>query len=344
MEEFVFCKGGGCTAKLGPAILNRVLEGLPKQERDVNLLVGFDSRDDAAVYRISDDLAYVATLDFFPPMVEDPFIFGQIAAANAMSDVYAMGGRVATALNIVCFPQDGDLNVLGKIMMGGAEKVAEAGASLAGGHSIDDAGVKYGLSVNGLVDPRKIYTNIGAKPGDALILTKKLGVGLICTAARVGQAPVGALDEAVRSMTTLNKYAAEACQGFDIHACTDVTGFGLLGHLHEMMHGELRCAVDASAVPVFKAALRCADEFLLTAAAQRTRNYLEGVVFFADEVSFATQEVLFDPQTSGGLLIAIGQDQAADLVEKLREAGCPAKQFGKVHENADHEITVYGRA
>lgn len=344
MEEFVFCKGGGCTAKLGPAILNRVLDMLPDGARDERLLVGYDSRDDAAVYRISDDLAYVATLDFFPPMVEDPYVFGQIAAANAMSDVFAMGGRVTTALNIVCFPQDGDLNVLGRIMMGGAEKVAEAGASMAGGHSLDDTGVKYGLAVNGLVDPRRVYTNTGGRAGDVLILTKRLGVGLICTAARVGQAPEGALDDAVESMTMLNKYAAQACEGFDIHACTDVTGFGLLGHLHEMMRGELHCTVDASRVPVFKSALSCADEFLLTAAAQRSRNYLEGYVFFTEEVSFATQEVLFDPQTSGGLLIALGEDEAPELVEKLREAGCPAEQFGRICKNAEHEITVFGNA
>lgn len=344
MEEFVFCKGGGCTAKLGPAILNRVLEQLPKEGRDERLLVGYDSRDDAAVYQVSADLAYVATLDFFPPMVDDPYDFGQIAAANAMSDVFAMGGRVTTALNIVCFPQDADLNILGKILMGGAEKVAEAGASLAGGHSIDDSGVKYGLSVNGLVDPRRVYTNTGGREGDALVLTKRLGVGLICTAARVGQVPAGALEEAVESMKTLNMRAALACAGFDIHACTDVTGFGLLGHLHEMMHGELCCNVDAGKVPVFKAALACADEFLFTAAAQRNRNYLEKDVFFTDEVSFATQEVLFDPQTSGGLLIALSPDEAPELVEKLRLAGCPAQQFGVIRKKEGHEITVYGNA
>ena len=174
-EPIVFCKGGGCTAKLGPGVLERVLSRLPKGEPDPALLVGFDSRDDGAVFRVSDDLAVIQTLDFFPPMVEDPYLFGQIAAANALSDVYAMGGEVKTALNIVCFPEKMDLNVLGRILQGGAEKVAEAGGSLVGGHSIADDGVKYGLSVMGFVDPKRILTNVGAAPGDRLILTKKLG-------------------------------------------------------------------------------------------------------------------------------------------------------------------------
>ena len=204
-EPIVFCKGGGCTAKLGPGVLERVLSRLPKGEPDPALLVGFDSRDDGAVYRVSDDLAVIQTLDFFPPMVEDPYLFGQIAAANALSDVYAMGGEVKTALNIVCFPEKMDLNVLGRILQGGAEKVAEAGGSLVGGHSIADDGVKYGLSVMGFVDPKRILTNVGAAPGDRLILTKKLGVGLVCTAARVGQASALDLEEAVTSMTTLKR-------------------------------------------------------------------------------------------------------------------------------------------
>ena len=204
-KEIVFCKGGGCTAKLGAGVLNRVLEKLPKGPRDENLLIGYDSRDDAAVYKISDDAAFVQTLDFFPPMVEDPYVFGQIAAANALSDIYAMGGEVKTALNIVCFPETMDLNILGKIMQGGSEKVIEAGGTLAGGHSIQDTDVKYGLSVTGLVHPDKIYSNNGGHPGDVLILTKKLGVGIICTANRVGEAAEEEMGEAVASMTQLNR-------------------------------------------------------------------------------------------------------------------------------------------
>ncbi|MGN0133921.1 MAG: selenide, water dikinase SelD, partial [Anaerotignum sp.] len=188
MDNIVFCKGGGCTAKLGAGVLSRVLGMLPKGPMDENLLIGYDSKDDAAVYRVSDDVAIVQTLDFFPPMVEDPYIFGQIAATNALSDVFAMGGDVKTALNIVCFPEDMDLNILGKILQGGAEKVIEAGGTLAGGHSIADDGVKYGLSVTGIIHPDHIYPNNMAETGDILILTKKLGVGIICTANRIGEA------------------------------------------------------------------------------------------------------------------------------------------------------------
>ena len=187
-DKIVFCTGGGCTAKLGAGVLSHILEKLPRGEKDPDLLVGYDSRDDAAVYRITDDIALVQTVDFFPPMVDDPYTFGQIAAANALSDVYAMGGEVKTALNLVCFPESMDLNILGEILRGGAEKVAEAGGILAGGHSIADTGVKYGLSVTGLVDPRRLTANDTGKPGDKLILTKALGVGLICTANRVGEA------------------------------------------------------------------------------------------------------------------------------------------------------------
>ena len=235
-KEKLFCKGGGCTAKLGAGILSRILSKLPQGPEDENLLVGYDSKDDAAVYKISDDIAFVQTLDFFPPMVDDPYTFGKIAATNALSDIYAMGGEVKTALNIVCFPEKMDLNILGKIMQGGAKKVNEAGATLAGGHSIADDSVKYGLSVMGLVNPDKIYENNKAEPTDILILTKKLGVGLVCNAQRVGQAFKGSMDEAIESMTTLNKKASEISRNYEIHACTDVTGFGFLGHLNEMIN------------------------------------------------------------------------------------------------------------
>ena len=213
-EKIVFCTGGGCTAKLGAGVLSRILEKLPRGEQDPNLLVGYDSKDDAAVYRITDDLALVQTVDFFPPMVDDPYTFGQIAAANALSDVYAMGGEVKTALNLVCFPESMDLNVLGEILRGGAEKVAEAGGILAGGHSIADTGVKYGLSVTGLVDPHRLTANDTGRPGDRLILTKALGVGLICTANRVGEAAPEQMEAAIRSMTTLNKTAAEIARQY----------------------------------------------------------------------------------------------------------------------------------
>lgn len=338
-EKNMFCKGGGCTAKLGAGVLSRVLERLPKGPENPALLVGYDSRDDAAVYQLSDDLAVVQTLDFFPPMVDDPYTFGQIAAANALSDIYAMGGTVKLALNIVCFPERMDLNVLGEIMRGGAEKVIEAGGILAGGHSIADTDVKYGLSVTGTVHPERIYSNNRGRPGDRLILTKRLGVGIICTANRVGEASPEAMEAAVASMTTLNKSAAELCRSYEIHACTDVTGFGFLGHLHEMMDGRLSCRIRARQVPVFPQALDYADEFLLTAAGQRNRNHVEPYVRF-EQIPFALQEVLYDPQTSGGLLIALGAEEAEELCAQLREIGLPAAVVGEVLEQAADEILV----
>ena len=338
-EKLVFCKGGGCTAKLGAGVLERVLSRLPKGPADPDLLIGFDSKDDAAVYRVSADTAIVQTLDFFPPMVDDPYTFGKIAATNALSDIYAMGGEVKTALNIVCFPEQMDLNVLGEIMRGGSEKVIEAGGTLVGGHSIADDSVKYGLSVMGTVHPDRIWPNNNGQPGDKLILTKRLGVGIVCTANRVGEASKEAMDAAVESMTTLNKYAAGCCRGYDVHACTDVTGFSFLGHLHEMLDGKLSCRVHAKSVPVIPQALDYADEFLLTAAGQRNRNHTGPFVRFED-IPFAMEEVLFDPQTSGGLLIAVRPDQAEELLAELREEGLPAGITGEIIEKRETEIYV----
>ncbi len=338
-DKIVFCKGGGCTAKLGAGVLSRVLEKLPKGKEDPALLIGYDSKDDAAVYQVSDEIAIVQTLDFFPPMVEDPYTFGKIAATNALSDIYAMGGTVKTALNIVCFPEKMDLNILGEIMRGGSEKVIEAGGTLAGGHSIADDSVKYGLSVMGTVHPDHIYPNNQGRPGDRLILTKKLGVGIICTADRVQEASKEAMEKAIESMTTLNKYAAEVCKDYEIHACTDVTGFSFLGHLHEMMDGNLSCIIHAEKVPVFTEALDYADEFLLTAAGQRNRNHTGPYVEFRD-ISFAMQEVLFDPQTSGGLLIAVNPAEAEELTQRLKSIGLPAETVGEITEKTAIEITV----
>ena len=338
-EPIVFCKGGGCTAKLGAGVLSRVLEKLPQGAADENLLIGYDSRDDAAVYRITEDLAIVQTLDFFPPMVDDPYTFGQIAAANALSDVYAMGGEVKTALNIVCFPEKMDLNVLGEIMRGGSEKVIEAGGTLVGGHSIADDSVKYGLSVMGMVDPKRMLANNTGRPGDLLILTKKLGVGILCTANRVGEASEEAMQEAIVSMTTLNKYAAEILRSYQVHACTDVTGFGFLGHLLEMLGGKLSAQIDCRCIPYFEEAVRHADEFLLTAAAQRNRNFVGERVCFRG-VPFAMEEILFDPQTSGGLLAAVAPEDAEAALRELQAAGLPAQLVGRLLEKGLTEIEV----
>ena len=325
---------------MGPGVLSHVLSKLPKCKFDPNLLIGFDSADDAAVYKVSDDIGVIQTVDFFPPMVEDPYIFGKIAATNALSDVYAMGGEVKTAMNIVCFPQSWDINMLGEILRGGSEKVIEAGGVLVGGHSINDVDVKYGLSVMGVVHPDKIYANNGGHPGDKLIITKKLGVGIISTAHRVGEATQEAMDQAIESMTSLNKYAAQCCKKYDVHGCTDITGFGFLGHLHEMVDGKLTCKVYADKLPVFPEALEYADEFLLTAVAQQNRNHVGRHVQFDEDISFAMQEVMFDPQSSGGLLIVLPADQADSLLADIQALGVPSAIVGEMMEPGRKEILV----
>ena len=325
---------------MGPGVLSHVLSKLPKCKYDPDLLIGFDSADDAAVYKVSDDIGVIQTVDFFPPMVEDPYTFGKIAATNALSDVYAMGGEVKTPMNIVCFPQSWDINMLGEILRGGSEKVIEAGGVLVGGHSINDVDVKYGLSVMGTVHPDKIYANNGGHPGDKLIITKKLGVGIISTAHRVGEATKEAMDAAIDSMTSLNKYAAQCCKKYDIHGCTDITGFGFLGHLHEMVDGKLSCKVYADQLPVFPEALEYADEFLLTAVAQQNRNHVGRHVKFDEDISFAMQEVMFDPQSSGGLLIVLPADQADALLADIRELGVPSAIVGEMMEPSGKEIYV----
>ena len=335
-EPIVFCKGGGCTAKLGPGALSRVLEKLPKPN-DPNLLIGFESSDDAAVYKLSDELAIVQTLDFFPPMVDDPHIFGQIAAANALSDIYAMGADFKTALNIVCFPEAMDLNILGQILLGGSEKVAEAGGVLVGGHSIADQDVKYGLSVTGTIHPDKVFANNACQQGDALILTKPLGVGIICTAARLKAASDEALAEAIRSMTTLNKYASEIARKYRTHACTDVTGFGFLAHLCEMLGDKYSAIIKKDNVPLIPQSLDYADEFYITAAGQRNRNFI-GAKVELSACSFAMQELLFDPQTSGGLLISIDSSDAEAALSELKALGLACGIVGKVTDKQDKSV------
>ena len=338
MSDIIFCKGGGCTAKLGAGALNRVLSKLEKR-KDEHLLVGFDSSDDGAVYQINDTQAIVSTLDFFPPMIEDPYTFGAIAATNAMSDIYAMGGEVLTALNIVCFPENLDLNILGKILQGGNDKVIEAGGTLAGGHSIVDEDIKYGLSVTGIVNPQKIYKNNGCQKGDALILTKKLGVGIIMTAHRIGKAEKEVMAEAVESMTYLNKYAAEILKDYPVHACTDVTGFGFLVHLSEMLDGAYSASIDGGSIPYFDACEEYVEEFYLTAAAQKNRNHIGDQVKFEGD-DFVLEEILFDPQTSGGLLVSVGPEYAQEIADKMREKGMPAQIVGYVTDKPEHTIFV----
>lgn len=339
-EPIVFCKGGGCTAKLGPAVLSRVLSQIPKV-KDENLLIGYDSSDDAAVYKLTEDLAIVQTLDFFPPMVDNPYIFGQVAAANALSDVYAMGGEVKTALNIVCFPEAMDLNVLGQILLGGGEKVREAGGVLAGGHSIADSDVKYGLSVTGVIHPEKIFANNRCEAGDVLLLTKPLGTGIVCTANRLGAASESAVDLAIKSMTTLNKYASEIIKKYRVHGCTDVTGFGFLVHLCEMLTHRFSAHIDASAIPYIPECPEYVEEFYLTAAGQRNRNHVEKQVQFVN-CSFAIEEILFDAQTSGGLLVSMPPEDGEAALKELKALGLPCNIVGRVTAREEKTIIVEG--
>lgn len=330
----LFCQSGGCSAKLGAGLLKHVLEKLPPFHDD-NLLVGFDASDDGAVYQLTDDLAMVQTLDFFPPMVEDPYTFGQIAATNALSDIYAMGGEVKTALNIVCFPEADDLNILGEIMRGGSDKVREAGGVLSGGHSIADDGIKYGLSVTGIVHPQKIWQNNTPQKDDVLLLTKPLGVGIVTTANRINRASDAAMKQAIKSMTTLNKYAAEILHDYPVHACTDVTGFGLAGHLLEMTGHDFSAEIYADKLPIIDEALDYAEEFLTTGGGQKNRNHAGEKIKFAENISFGMEEIIFDPQTSGGLLIAVPADVSEELAHKLN-----CNIIGKINKTSDIKIFV----
>lgn len=338
MEEIIFCKNGGCGAKLGAGALHKVLSLLPKGN-DENLIVGYDGSDDAAVYKLTDDLAFVSTLDFFPPMVKDPYLFGKIAACNALSDIYAMGGEVKTALNIVCFNDKQDLNILGKVLQGGNEIVLEANASLAGGHTIVDEDLKYGLSVTGIVHPDKLYHNNTPVEDDVLILTKPLGVGIIMTAYRIDEASDTAFNAAITSMTTLNKYAADIFKQVNIHACTDVTGFGLLVHLSEMLEDHHSAIIDSKEIPILPCVKEYVEEFYITAAGQKNRNYIGDKVQF--EINdYIMEEILFDPQTSGGLLVSLSKEEADKAMDLFKQEGIDARIIGTITKKQNKTIIV----
>lgn len=320
------CTSGGCGAKIGAGDLQNILTSFP-QNKNENLLVGFDSRDDAAVYQLNDE-RLISTIDFFPPMVEDPKTFGRIAAANALSDVYAMGGDVLFALNMICFPSKMSFDILGEIMLGGAEKVQEAGAVIAGGHSIYDNELKYGLAVTGKSDSKQLIRNDTPKTGDLLILTKALGVGLVQSAVR-GKV-VNPKDEelSIASMERLNKDASNAMKNFTVNACTDVTGFGLLGHAVEMAGDNHTLVIDTESLPILPGALFYAGEYLATAAGQRNRQFLKDIK--VEQISSDMQEILFDPQTSGGLLISVSAKDALELLEKIQLTDPVAAIIGEV--------------
>ena len=326
------------------------------RQHDPNVLVGFDRADDAGVSQIAPDQALVQTVDFFTPIVDDPYTFGQIAATNSLSDVYAMGGRPLTALALVCFPEKADLEILERILAGGLSKMIEAGCTVIGGHSIRDEETKFGYSVTGMIHPKKVLANAGAKPGDALILTKALGTGVISTAIKKGKAEPAWLDAAVHSMTTLNKTAVEvittgyvgtaapgcpperssgkgqrltANEGFSVHAMTDVTGFGLIGHAREMaLASNVSLNISASAVPFLEGALECVRAGFIPGGLKNNRDFAECLVEYHDEIPSDVKALLFDPQTAGGLLIST--PHGAPLITALHDVGVPAVHIGEV--------------
>ena len=302
-----------------------------------------DEPDDAGVYKISEELALIQTLDFFTPIVDDPYAFGQIAAANALSDVYAMGGVPKTAMNIVCFPsQQMDLSVLREILEGGLDKMTEAGVSLVGGHSVDDKELKYGLSVTGFVHPERVLTKRNIKAGSVLILTKPLGTGIINTAIKGGLVSGQLSEKVINSMAQLNRYAAEAMEGFSVNACTDITGFGLAGHLSEMVVGSgVGIRIDSKSLPLFPEALEFASMGLIPAGAYKNREFRKSVVEISSEVPLALTDVLFDPQTSGGLAISVDADQADHLLNTLHAKGLKwASIIGKITTGPEKLIFI----
>lgn len=310
---------------------------------DANVIVGLDRADDAGVYRVSDDLALIQTVDFFTPIVDDPYWFGQIAAANALSDVYAMGGVPKTAMNLVAFPvKDMDISILRRIIQGGVDKLTEAGVVLVGGHSIEDKELKYGLSVTGFVHPQRVLTKKNLQAGDRLVLTKPLGTGIVNTAIRAGMAPAGLVEKVTALMAALNRTAAEVMSAFDVHACTDVTGFGLLGHLAEMVSGSgMGVRIFAGQVPVIPEALEFAAMGLIPAGAYKNKEFREAMVDVEPEVDRSRQDLLFDPQTSGGLLIGVSGAQTADLLKALRQAGvAESAEIGEVVAGPEEKIWV----
>lgn len=329
---------GGCNAKIPAGSLDEILKNIPILNRP-DILVGFETKDDAAVVKVTDDVAMIFTLDFFPTMVKDPYVFGQIAAANAMSDVYSMGGDIVCALNIVAFPEEGDVKVLEDILRGGADKVIEAGATLVGGHSIHDPKVKYGLSVTGKVNPKKIWQNNTPKEGDCLILTKPLGVTLITNAHSIGLVSDKDYEGAINSMTTLNKYARDVLVNYNISSATDITGFGFLAHIGEMIDGKFTAVVDSKSIPILSGAREAANEFVLTKGGQRNRTFMENKVEFQVD-DFSLEEILYDPQTSGGLLVCIDEDDVEDALKELKNNGVNASVIGKIHKRFDKDVII----
>jgi selenide,water dikinase len=327
---------------MSPAVLDRILSKLPRQE-DPRLLVGFRNKDDAGVYLLQDGLALVQTTDFFTPIIDDPYLYGQIAAANSLSDVYAMGGKPLTALSIVCYPENGDLDALERILIGGLDKMIEAGCTVVGGHMVRDSDVKFGYAVTGTIDPLHVWANAGARPGDRLLLTKPLGTGLIATAMRAGQAKAPWIEAAAKTMSQLNKDASAALAIFGdaVHAVTDITGFGFLGHALEMATGScVSLRINSRKIGVLDGALECVRRGFIAGGLKKNREYVGNCAMFSHNVPEELQQLLYDPQTSGGLLIALDPESEDRVCEELENANCAAMRVGQVVAKTSTPVEV----
>lgn len=334
-------KTSGCAAKLGPGLLHGILEKLPKFENP-NLLVGFDTSDDACVYKINDSTVAIQTVDFFPPMVDDPFTFGQIAAANALSDIYAMGGTPATAMNLICFPSCLDIEILQQILEGGYSKVKEAGAVIAGGHTISDPTPKYGLCVTGFAHPDDILTNSNAKPGDVLVLTKPIGIGIMNTASKAKMITDAQLKQITNIMTTLNKYGKECLDGLTVHSLTDVTGFSLTGHSYEMAEGsKTSIELYTNQIPVIKEALDFASMGIIPEGMYNNLDYLQDKFVCKNDLPQNMKDLLLDPQTSGGLLISLPEKDAKEFLKRMEAFSPWSRIIGQVVDKKEAPILLY---
>lgn len=329
----------GWAAKIGPETLSKILSKIPKNY-DKNLIVGIETSDDAAVYKLNEDTAIIETLDFFTPVVDDPYTFGQIAAANSLSDIYAMGGKPLMALNIVCFPTCLDIEILGEILRGGGDKVIEAGALVIGGHTVDDNEPKYGLSVTGIVKPDKVLKNCGSKEGEVLILTKPIGTGVINAAIKGGIASEKAYENAVNVMSTLNKYAGEIITKYEISACTDITGFGLMGHAYEMAKGSnMTFKLNKESIPIIEEAKEYASMGIVPAGTYKNKGYLKGNYELIDVKPYL-EDIIFDPQTSGGLLFSCKKEDADEILKELNMLPIKSTIVGEVLDYMDTYLIV----
>lgn len=331
-------KCAGCGAKVGAGTLAKMLDGF-KAHYDPRLIVGYDKSDDASVYYLDENTALVQTTDFFPPIVDDPYLYGQIAATNAISDIYAMGGEPKLALNIMCVSDQMDKHAVQEVLRGGYDKAYEAGLIITGGHTINGAEPIYGLAVSGFVHPKKVLTNSGAKPGDVLILTKPLGVGILTTSAKADMVEADVMERIYRQMATLNKTARDIMVKYDVHSCTDVTGFSLMGHGYEMAQGSgVTLHIRSEQVPYHQEAYELAEMGFIPAGAYRNREFAEAGVKNVAGISRALQDIFFDPQTSGGLLFAVSQTDAESCFAEIRAAIPNAAIIGYVSEELDASI------